>query len=277
MTCKRGDGEGTKVLLTIAGIILIGGFLILVVVLLLFTHHVYREERTWTIPAREIGKNFNRSTALRGAQRSDDSPDQEPVAQNQIEEDNANTIERRKKNKFILTKQALLQSFLYILGFFSAWLSPIILIIQLNFTDIVEEQAWRFWLGAIITPLTGVFNILIYTRPKVLKLKETLPNAYTFELLLVIIFSGGEIPSMADILQATTTRRQHHGEEVQGEEVHEGQFEDDKGDDLSEEASSAVSSNSLISYDLDVSSEVEILSRMKESDQSLISVMRQRR
>ena len=151
---------------------LIGGFLILVVVLLLFTHHVYREERTLTIPAREIG-NISRSTALRRAQRNNDSPDQESVAQNQIEEGNAN-IERRKKNRLILTKQALLQSFLYILGFFAAWISPIILIIQLNFTDIVEEQEWRFWLGAIITPLTGVFNIFIYTRPKVSKLKETM-------------------------------------------------------------------------------------------------------
>ena len=109
MVCERGDGKGTNILLTIAGIILIGGFLILVVVLLLFTHHVYREDRTLTIPAREIG-NINRSTALRRAQRNNDSPDQESVAQNQIEEGNAN-IERRKKNKLILTKQALLQSF----------------------------------------------------------------------------------------------------------------------------------------------------------------------
>ena len=136
MVCERGDGKGTKILLTIAGIILIGGFLILVIVLLLFTHHVYREERTLTIPAREIG-NINRSTALRRAQRNNDSPDQESVAGNL-------NIERRKKNRLIFTKQALLQSFLYIIRFFAAWISPIILIIQLNFTDIVEEQEWRF-------------------------------------------------------------------------------------------------------------------------------------
>lgn len=42
-------------------------------------------------------------------------------------------------------------------------------------------------------------------------------NAYMYELLIVIVFSGGEIPSMADILQAISLRRQNHGEEVQGE------------------------------------------------------------
>ena len=129
-------------------------------------------------------------------------------------------------------------------------------------------------LGAIITPLTRVFNILIYTRPKVLKLKETMPNAYMYELLIVIVFSGCEIPSVADILQAISLSRQHHGEEVQGE-LQEGQFEDDRGDYLSEDVISDASSNSLISYDLDVSSEVELLSKMKESGQSLFSIIRQ--
>ena len=97
-----------------------------------------------------------------------------------------------------------------------------------------------------------------------------------YELLIVIVFPGGEIPSMADILQAISLRRQHHGEEVQGE-LQEGQFEDDRGDYLSEDIISDASSNSLISYDLDVSSEVELLSKMKESGQSLFSIIRQRR
>ncbi|GFH44611.1 hypothetical protein CTEN210_01085 [Chaetoceros tenuissimus] len=280
ITCERGNGKVIGILLTMFGSVLFASFFIIILILAMFTHHVYREERTLTIPAREIGRTVDQRE-----QHSDEDAEDAAEVEQQAEEENVDEVEeseavranRKEKNRLVLTKQAFHQSLLYILAFFLVYLPPLTGLFLRRFANEKGTLMWRFWLSALFTPLTGVFNILIYTRPKVLKLKETLPNAAMYELLIVIVFSGGEIPSMADILQATTTRRHHHGEEVQGEEVHEGQFEDDRGDDLSEEASSAVSSNSLISYDLDVSSEVELLSRMKESGQSLISVMRQRR
>ena len=267
MTCERGDGKATKLILSLSSIILVGGFLLIIVILAMFTHHVYREERPLTIPAREIGNVHRR--------RESDNVDEE-----QREENAEELQENKEKNRLILTKQAFHQSLLYILAFFTSWLPPIILIIQINFLDIVEEQEWRFWLGAILTPLTGVFNILIYTRPKVLKLKESCPEGSYIELLILIVVCGGEVPSMADILQATTIRRHSYdGQEgQQGEIQEEGQsFEDDRGDYLSEDALSMSDvSNSLVSYDLDVSNAAELLSLKKESGKSLFSVIRQR-
>ena len=86
-------------------------------------------------------------------------------------------------------------------------------------------------------------------------MKETFPDTSYFELLTVIVVSGGEIPSIADLLNTTTTKRKH-GEEVQQEE---GKLDDDR-EYLSEQALSMsdVSSKDLISYDLDVSSAAEL-------------------
>ena len=274
MICKRGDGKVTQFLLALSATMWIGAFVTLIVILVLFTHHVYRAERILTIPAREIGNVHHR----REPDEDVDVDQAEEIADG-LEENNADEImaSREEKNRLILTKQALHQSMLYILAFFSSWLSPLILVIQINFLDIIEEQEWRFWLAAILTPLTGVFNILIYTRPKVFKLKEIIPDASYIELLTVIIVSGGEIPSMADLLNETTTRRDQNGRFTQqGDIQQEGQFDDDMGDGLSEEAGSDFSSNSLVSYDLDVSNEAALLSRKNESGQSLFSVIRQR-
>ncbi|GFH44571.1 hypothetical protein CTEN210_01045 [Chaetoceros tenuissimus] len=276
MICERGDGKLLFALSTV--VMVVGGFLLIIVILAMFTHHVYTEERTLTIPAREIGKVHRR----RESNEVDDEQREENA--DEMEENNANAgavaEASEERNKMILTKQALHQSLLYILAFFFSWLPPIILLIQINFLDIVEEQEWRFWLGAILTPLTGVFNILIYTRPKVLKLKESFPDGSYIDLLTVIVVSGGEIPSMADLLQATTiNRHQFDGQEVpqQGEVFEEEElFEDGRVDELSAEANSYASSNSLLSYDVDVSSAYELLSLKYESGKSLFSVIRQR-
>ena len=64
------------------------------------------------------------------------------------------------------------------------------------------DSEWRFWLDAIIIPLGGVFNILIYTRPKVLKLKEKFPMLMKYELFIIVVMKGGEMPSMADVRAA---------------------------------------------------------------------------
>jgi hypothetical protein len=54
---------------------------------------------------------------------------------------------------------------------------------------------------SIFWPLGGLFNILIYTRPKVSKLRRMVP---TFEhypwfiMFIVILFSGGDVPTEID-------------------------------------------------------------------------------
>lgn len=228
--CERGGDKVTKIL-NLCGAFFAGSSLISLISILT-VHHVYKEERTFTIPAREIG-NFN-------------------PHQHRQRQENINVADQ---NKMMLTKQALHQSILYLLAFYMIYLPLLILNIQKKFLNESKEPEWRFWLTSLITPLGGVFNILIYTRPKVLKMKETFPDTPYYELLTVIVVSGGEIPSIADLLNTTTTKRKH-GEEVQQEE---GELDDDR-EYLSEQALSMsdVSSKDLISYDLDVSSAAEL-------------------
>lgn len=54
------------------------------------------------------------------------------------------------------------------------------------------------WMS-IFYPIGGVANILIYTRPKVFKLQQDLPQASWFVCFVIVIFSGGEVPSIADL------------------------------------------------------------------------------
>lgn len=50
---------------------------------------------------------------------------------------------------------------------------------------------------SLLTPLYGVFKILIYTRSP--KMKESYPNTHTFRIFLVIVLTGGKIPSIVDL------------------------------------------------------------------------------
>ncbi|GFH44723.1 hypothetical protein CTEN210_01197 [Chaetoceros tenuissimus] len=271
MVCERGQ-KGKEFTANGALIVMIV-FITLIVILGMFTHHVYRQERELQIPARKIGgmkpsashhvetEEPNNGEELNEGEKSHEEEEEEGSR------DNNNISETKEKNKMVLTKQAFHQSLLYIFAFSMVYIGPAIALFRRKFTDEVKEPEWLFWLVSLVSPLGGVFNILVYTRPKVLKLKETFPDAPYYELLTVIVVSGGEIPSLAELLQATTTERKHR-EEVQGEE---GQFDDDR-ENLSEQASS----KDLISYDLDVSSAAELLSLKKESGQSLFSVIRQR-
>lgn len=159
----------------------------LIGILALCTHHVYRVESKLTIPAREIGDRS--SFRVRRVIIQEEQPNEEVAANN-----------RRHQRRLILTKQAFHQSALYILAFFIVlYLAPIIGIFQLQVANILEEPEWRFWLSSLITPLGGIFNILIYTRPKVLKLRERYPDVIWIRLFVVIVLTGGEIPSIADL------------------------------------------------------------------------------
>jgi hypothetical protein len=276
IVCER--GENATVLLNYYGALtVVIMFITLIVILGIFTHHVYRVERDLEIPARKIGgmkarashheeTESNHGEALNGSEKSNEE---------EGNHDNNKISKSREKNKMILTKQAFHQSLLYIFAFSMVYVGPTIALFQRRFTNEVKEPNWLFWFVSLVTTLGGVFNILIYTRPKVLKMKETFPDTPYYEILTVIVVSGGEVPSIADLLNTTTTKRKH-GEEVQQEE---GKFDDDR-EYLSEPHALSMSDDSskdLISYDLDVSSATELLKLKKESGQSLFSVIRQRR
>lgn len=221
-----------------AGIVAGLSFLSISVSLALLSHHVYKVERTLTSQL----------------DQSETWTIEHEVAPAPV------NVQGEIESRHVLTKQALSQSLLYILAFIAVYFPPIIdLILTRKVGNDSDMPEWLFWLISLITPLSGVFNILIYTRPKVLRLREDFPNASFLKMFILIVLTGGEIPSLADLRgRVATERRQHHGDEVQGEGVQEVQFEDDRREYLTEDAivDPSHSSNSLISYDLDVSSKV---------------------
>ncbi|GFH61634.1 hypothetical protein CTEN210_18110 [Chaetoceros tenuissimus] len=235
--CERGSPNKTKLLTLIGGIILGSAFLALVVILYLFTRHVYQQERELEIPARGIGRQTTRRHHSNEDHQEDiPGPDDES--------------EQKEKNNFVLTKQAFYQSLLYVSSFLLVYLPMMIAMMQNVSGQNASDSEWRFWLDTII-PLGGVFNILIYTRPKVLKLQEQFPMLMKWELFLIVLMKGGETPSMADVRAAMDLANAEMIQEQGFEEDHHEQRE-----------------SNLLSYDLDVSRESEFISSVYQTRSS---------
>ena len=49
-------------------------------------------------------------------------------------------------------------------------------------------------LASIFYPLGGLFNILVYTRPKVLSLRRINPQYYWFQAFVIVIRAGAVVP-----------------------------------------------------------------------------------
>ncbi|GFH50319.1 hypothetical protein CTEN210_06795 [Chaetoceros tenuissimus] len=98
--------------------------------------------------------------------------------------------------EFLITKQSFHQSGLYILAFFLAYFC-VVLEIFLSIAK-VPSSDWTFLVISIFLPSNGLFNILIYTRPKVLILKKKYPRLSWIERFLSVIYCGGEIPIAMD-------------------------------------------------------------------------------
>jgi hypothetical protein len=62
----------------------------------------------------------------------------------------------------------------------------------------IPPLAWSFWCISIFWPLGGFFNILIYTRPKVARYKDSNPEYLRLYVFLIVVLSGGEVPTEVD-------------------------------------------------------------------------------
>ncbi|GFH44609.1 hypothetical protein CTEN210_01083 [Chaetoceros tenuissimus] len=233
MVCERGESASSTIMLFL-GLFFGALYLALIVTLALTTHHVFKVE-----------SNLPVSDSNREADT----------------ENNGRAAERRARTRLFLTKEAFHQSLRYIAVFFFVYLGPVIAAIQMRFANVVDEPQWRFWLTTI-TPLGGIFNILIYTRPKVLKLEEMHPDIPRLKLFLIIILTGGDIPSMIDVQQLTPTiRRANDNQRLMNRrrlrftEVEESVNDDEEDQEEEEE-------DNRLPYDLDTSRAEEILNIM---------------
>mmetsp|Transcript_15117 Transcript_15117/g.18426 ORF Transcript_15117/g.18426 Transcript_15117/m.18426 type:complete len:496 (-) Transcript_15117:122-1609(-) len=97
----------------------------------------------------------------------------------------------------IYRRETVIQGSLYILVFFLSYSFP--------FIDAVAGAAQyrlpHFFtvLTAFFYPLGGLFNILVYTRPKVHRLRDRHPEFSYMKGLIYVLKAGGEVPTESDI------------------------------------------------------------------------------
>ena len=96
-----------------------------------------------------------------------------------------------------LTMQSFVQSSLYISAFTLCFIGPGTAIIMGAL--LIPTPDWLFWMTSAVWPLGGFFNILIYTRPKVLQYQKTNPQYSRPYIFLVVVLSGGEVPTEIEI------------------------------------------------------------------------------
>ena len=109
-----------------------------------------------------------------------------------------------------LAMQSLVQSSMYIAAFFLVYSTLIVFVVMA--VAGISRPDWNKWLSSIFWPLGGFFNILIYTRPKVAAMRKTYPeyaNLSWHILFIVVVFSGGEVPTGMHIVFEDESSSEH--------------------------------------------------------------------
>ena len=199
-TCIRGQNAPKDSVFLVAVPVALT-FVMLIVNLLRFTLHVHSQERLIRLAAGRSNRDNADSSEARCSDRD-------------IDDSNIAGCKDKLRAAFIcccnskqsdpqdqdttqsLSMQSLVQSSLYIFAYLLTTSGPILVLIM-SATGI-PRPTWVIWLVSIFWPFGGFFNILIYTRPKVSAMRKMYPqHAHTswFVVFLLVIFSGGEVPS----------------------------------------------------------------------------------
>ncbi|GFH46304.1 hypothetical protein CTEN210_02778 [Chaetoceros tenuissimus] len=227
--CERGEGANTTNIATaVASLVTV--FIALFLVLGAFTLHVYFSEKQLQPskekqgkltslrkrPNKEFSKNESEEKKNEEITEFLSSPDPKmesmqislaiEESKNDVEEAKQQDQEREVKPlskheqealDLVLTKSAVAQSSLYIFAFMIVYLGPIIALVSGYNQNTLQVV---FWWTSIFYPCGGVFNILIYTRPKVQAVKKSIPLMPRIICFLIVLLSGGETPNLMDIM-----------------------------------------------------------------------------
>ena len=229
--CERGNGANTTNAATaVASLVTV--FIALFLVLGAFTLHVYFSEKQLQpskekqrpltslrktpqeLPKNDDGKkeeNNEVSEILSPLDQKNDPEsiptseenehDEEEEAGNNVD-DNEQYVNQLSKYEqqaldLVLTKSAVVQSSLYIFAFMIVYLGPIIALVSGYNQNTLQVI---FWWTSIFYPLGGVFNMIIYTRPKVQAVKKARPPMPKIVCFILVLLSGGETPNLMDLM-----------------------------------------------------------------------------
>ncbi|GFH50343.1 hypothetical protein CTEN210_06819 [Chaetoceros tenuissimus] len=112
--------------------------------------------------------------------------------------------EELEKESPSLAFESFVQSGLWISIFLLVYIPPT-LAFGLKAMGLAHRPAWLFFGPSTLTPLGGALNIIVYTRPKIHKMRRKFPELEEspyFVLFLIVVFSGGECPKDIDFLNS---------------------------------------------------------------------------
>jgi hypothetical protein len=113
-------------------------------------------------------------------------------------------------------RQFFIQASLYVLAYAStysfAWIGFVVL--NISKQGLHADNGVFVLLASIFYPLGGLFNILVYTRPKVLSLQRNNPQYSWFWAFILVVRAGGVVPAAADYVEeALPSNVQPRGQE----------------------------------------------------------------
>ncbi|GFH55360.1 hypothetical protein CTEN210_11836 [Chaetoceros tenuissimus] len=169
-------------------------FIGILVTLSMLTCYVYNEEKKLVHirserPTREINNNDSASEIEQDVLGAENTSNERNTSSNTQEDSNPSSNSS-------IAMSSLKQSSLYVFTFLLTYL-PLLAQLFTNGNKESADKIWVFWLISATWPLAGFLNILIYTRPKVLKFKELHPQMSWLSRFSKVVLSGGEIPAEA--------------------------------------------------------------------------------
>ena len=197
LECTRGI-DASKDTLILAQIPIIVSFIGIILSLGTLTYYVYALESQMSHRINmNNGQSFWRRLICRTTQTTNNAG-QNNIRRNEL------SLQRN------LARESLVQSSLYVFAYLVCYLFITIAV----FNELTKKSTsrWMYYLLNTTWPLSGFFNIMIYTRPKVRYLKEKYPNFHKIVLFLVVVLSGGEAPPdsvMNAAIQELGIRRHH--------------------------------------------------------------------
>lgn len=212
--CSRGKDAGSDALIIVNGPIIVC-FAGIIFCLGSLTHHVYILESN-LVPEFRFKRNEDRGRCTHTWMRIKHFVSGTAMNANDTDENNGGQMNELQR-QYTIAKESLTQSSLYVLAYVASYLFlTVALLLHLSGARV---PMWIVYALSVFWPLSGFFNILVYTRPKVRKLSEKYPEFNRFILFLVVIMSGGDAPP-SDVMQAAVEQiaRDAENEERSGDE-----------------------------------------------------------
>jgi hypothetical protein len=93
-------------------------------------------------------------------------------------------------------RETIIQALLYVITFFMTYI--VVFSVMVGGILLYIFPSWLGAITAVTFPVMGMFNILIYTRPKVQRLRCSYPEISWIRSFLLVVKAGGEVPDVAN-------------------------------------------------------------------------------